>query len=152
MKALILILTGLVGAVIQVAAEEPPQSLSEYPPGGAKRVVIDKTNQVLRAYEGNHEVMETRVSTGRHNGSTPNGHFTAGDKSLMHYSHLFDNAPMPYSVHLGGNVFIHGFSSVPAYPASHGCIRVPLTHGNPAKQFYDWVDPGTPVTILGASR
>ena len=50
-------------------------------------------------------------------------------------------------VQINGNVFIHGFSSVPNYPASHGCIRMPLTNGNPAKFFYEWVQSGTPVSV-----
>lgn len=119
------------------------------PAGGAKRVVVDKTTQTLRAYEGDRVVLETRVSTGKWDKSTPNGQFNADGKERMHYSRLFDNAPMPYSVHVAGNVFIHGFTSVPHYPASHGCIRVPLDKGNPAKQFYDWVELGTPIEVTG---
>jgi lipoprotein-anchoring transpeptidase ErfK/SrfK len=67
----------------------------------------------------------------------------------MHYSRLYHHAPMPYSVHVYGNVFIHGFSYVPPWPASHGCIRMPLDGNNPAKRFYEWVDPGTPIDIVG---
>lgn len=33
-------------------------------------------------------------------------------------------------------------------PASHGCVRLPLTGRNPAKFFYEWVQSGTPVTIM----
>jgi len=112
-------------------------------------VEIDKTTQTLRAYEGDKLILETHVSTGKWDGSTPNGQFAAGDKYRMHYSRLFDNAPMPYSVEVTGNVFIHGFGSVPRWPASHGCIRVPLDAGNPAKQFFEWVEPGTPIEIKG---
>src|SRR5437870_4620358 len=59
------------------------------------------------------------------------------------------DAPMPLSVQISGNYFIHGFSSVPRRPMSHGCIRLPLENGNPAKQFFDWVEPGTPIEIIG---
>lgn len=117
---------------------------------GPKHVVIDKSLQMLRAYEGNRVVMETRISTGKRGKETPNGHFQAESKSLMHHSRLYGNAPMPYSVQFAGNYFIHGFSSVPGRPASHGCIRVPLTGDNPARKFYNWVDTGTPVDIVGA--
>lgn len=123
----------------------------EPPAAPAKRVVIDKTTQVLRAYEGDRIVLECRVSTGRGN-STPNGSYRVQEKQRMHYSRLFDNAPMPYSVQVSGHYFIHGFSSVPNRPASHGCIRLPLTGGNPAKQFYEWVEVGTPVEITGRWR
>ena len=108
---------------------------------------VDLAEQRLRAWQGERLVMETHVSSGR-NGRTPSGNFRAGPyKSRMHYSKLYDNAPMPWSVQVNGNVFIHGFSSVPDYPASHGCIRVPLNEGNPARFFYEWIDVGTPVRI-----
>lgn len=131
-------------AALTAAAQQPAP-----PPGANKHVVIDKTTQTLRAYEGDRLVLETRVSTGKWDRATPNGQFTAGVKDRMHYSKLFQNAPMPYSVQVNGNVFVHGFSSVPRFPASHGCIRVPLDNGNPAKQFFDWVEPGTPIEITG---
>lgn len=117
-----------------------------------KHVVIDKSQQMLRAYEGNRVVMESRISTGKRGKETPSGHFTAESKSLMHRSRLYDNAPMPFSVQVAGNYFIHGFSSVPGHPASHGCIRLPLSGpgGNPARNFYNWVSIGTPVDIVGA--
>jgi len=114
---------------------------------GAKRSEVDLAEQRLRAWQGERLVMETHVSSGR-NGRTPSGNFRAGPyKSRMHYSKLYDNAPMPWSVQVNGNVFIHGFSSVPDYPASHGCIRVPLNEGKPARFFYEWIDVGTPVRI-----
>jgi len=115
----------------------------------AKRVEINKTSQTLRAYEGDRLVLQTNVSTGKWDRSTPNGHFKAGDKFRMHYSKLYHNAPMPYSVQVNGNVFIHGYSYVPQRPASHGCIRVPLTGDNPAKRFYDWVEFGPSIEISG---
>ena len=113
---------------------------------GPKRVVIDKSRQVLRAYEGNQVVLESRVSTGRRGRETPSGYYRARSKSLMHYSRLYHNAPMPYSVQLAGNYFIHGFSSVPNFPASHGCIRLPVDN---ARELYNWIDHGTPVAIVG---
>lgn len=125
-------------------SQEPPAT---EPPG--KRVEIDKTQQVLRAYEGERLVLESRVSTGKWDGSTPNGQYRAGPKHRMHYSKRYDNAPMPYSVEVVGNVFIHGFTSVPKRPASHGCIRLPLTGDNPAKRFFEWIEPGTPIEIKG---
>jgi lipoprotein-anchoring transpeptidase ErfK/SrfK len=114
-----------------------------------KHVEIDKTRQVLRAFEGSRLILECHVSTGRWNRSTPAGHFTAGVKSRMHYSRLYHNAPMPYSVQVTGNIFIHGFAYVPPWPDSHGCIRLPLDGDNPAKKFFQWIEPGTPIHIFG---
>jgi hypothetical protein len=67
----------------------------------------------------------------------------------MHRSRLYHNAPMPWSVQVHENVFIHGFQKVPRHPASHGCVRLPLAGANPAKWFYDWIDIGTPISIRG---
>lgn len=114
---------------------------------GDKRVEISLAKQKLMAWQGDRLVLDTRISSGR-NGSTPSGSFRAGPyKARMHYSTLYDNAPMPWSVQVHGHVFIHGFTSVPRYPASHGCIRLPLTEGNPARLFYEWIDRGTPVHV-----
>lgn len=146
-------LTGTMAAVAVLAFLEPAQGQDPaiQPAKPAKRVEIDKTNQVLRAFEGDRLVFQSRISTGRGRKSTPNGTYTAGDKFPMHYSRLYERAPMPYSVQVSGNIFIHGFKYVPGHPASHGCIRLPLEEGdgNPAKQFYEWVETGTPIEISG---
>jgi len=116
---------------------------------GQKRVEVSINEQELKAWQGSLLVMETNISSGRSGHRTPQGKFTAGPaKSRMHYSRLYDNAPMPWSVQVHGDVFIHGYHSVPRRPASHGCIRMPLGRKNAAKYFYDWVDLGTPVWIM----
>ncbi|MBS1721646.1 MAG: L,D-transpeptidase family protein [Armatimonadetes bacterium] len=114
---------------------------------GTKRVEVSIEEQLLRAWQGDILVMETNISSGRSGHSTPRGNFAARTKARMHYSRLYDNAPMPWSVQVNGDIFIHGYRSVPRYPASHGCIRMPLHGKNAARWFYEWVDLGTPVSI-----
>lgn len=114
---------------------------------GRKQAIVYLTSQRLQAWQGNWLVLDTHISSGRGQ-STPTGDFTAGPyKARQHYSRIYDNAPMPWSVQISGNIFIHGFTVVPDYPASHGCIRLPLDGGNPARFFYEWIDLGTPVQI-----
>ena len=38
----------------------------------------------------------------------------------------------------------HGYASVPTYPASHGCLRVPIPD---AKRLFNWIKIGTPVDV-----
>src|SRR5437016_6005537 len=115
-----------------------------------KRVEVDLANQRLRAYQGARLVLDSAISTGREGKKTPPGEFKAGPVKLrMHRSRLYHNAPMPWSVQVHENIFIHGFQKVPQHPSSHGCIRLPLTGANPAKWFYNWIDLGTPVSIKG---
>ena len=112
-----------------------------------KRIEINLTDQKLRAYQGKRLVMQTKISSGKNRG-TPTGNFRAGPyKKEMHYSSLYENAPMPWSTQVSGHIFIHGYSVVPNYPASHGCIRVPISGNNPAKRLYKWLDVGTPIRI-----
>ena len=119
-------------------------------PFGNKRVEVDLANQRLRAYQGARLVLDSAISTGREGKKTPAGEFKAGPiKSPMHRSRLYHNAPMPWSVQVHENIFIHGFRSVPRHPSSHGCIRLPVTGANPAKWFYNWIDLGTPISIKG---
>ncbi len=113
-----------------------------------QRVEVSLAKQELQGWQGKRLVLQTNVSTGRNNG-TPAGEFKAGPyRSQLHRSSLYNNAPMPWSVQINGHVFIHGYTSVPRHPASHGCVRMPLTNGNPAKFFYEWVQAGTPVSVV----
>lgn len=116
---------------------------------GEKRVEVDISRQMLIAYQGETVVLETNVSTGR-TGNTPKGEFNVTRyKNKMHYSSLYNNAPMPWAVQIQGDIFFHGYSSVPRYPASHGCVRMPLTGQNAARWLYHWISPGTAVKIYG---
>ena len=56
----------------------------------------------------------------------------------MHYSSLYNKAPMPNSIFYNGNIAIHGTEAewLLGKPASHGCIR--LSKAN-AKSLYDVV-------------
>lgn len=45
-----------------------------------------------------------------------------------------------------GGIAIHGSGEVPAFPASHGCIRIPLFA---SERLFDLVPPFTPVFVYG---
>lgn len=49
-----------------------------------------------------------------------------------------------YPVYINGGVAIHGSASVPRRPASHGCIRIPMSA---AAAFYKATPVGTVVTV-----
>ncbi|MBX3097389.1 MAG: L,D-transpeptidase family protein [Fimbriimonadaceae bacterium] len=123
-------------------------SLVSYLRAAPHRVEISLDEQRLRGWQGDRLVIETNVSTGAAGYRTPMGQFTSGPEyNRYRVSRKYDNAPMPYSVQVEGGVFIHGSGSVPRYPASHGCIRMPLTRDNPAKRFFEWIEPDSPITI-----
>lgn len=113
-----------------------------------KKTEINLKEQKLIGWQGSTIVIETKISSGRRGFSTPIGEYTAGpEKSRFRRSRKYDNSPMPFSVQLRGGYFVHGYTSVPNYPASHGCIRMPLTGKNAAKYFFEWVDKGSAISI-----
>ena len=57
-------------------------------------------------------------------GGTPIGHFRIGRRERLSWS-LKYKAWMPLAQYFTPAHALHEFFSVPAYPASHGCVRVP---------------------------
>lgn len=66
------------------------------------------------------------VSTARPGYRTPVGSFEPYELDRMHYSKLYDNTPMPYSVFFLRGYAIHGTTEVRnlGRPVSHGCVRL----------------------------
>ena len=81
-------------------------------------IEVDKTKQVLYVVRNSKVTQIVPVSTGA-TGNTPVGLFHV-------YSKVPGGAVMYYSNYFTGAFAIHGYVDVPPYPASHGCVRVPL--------------------------
>ncbi|GAA0336424.1 L,D-transpeptidase [Sphingomonas oligophenolica] len=95
-------------------------------PSGPLLLVVNVTTQRAVLYRNGVPIGVTTVSTGRRGHLTPLGVFPILQKQVEHYSSIYDNAPMPFMQRLTwGGVALHG-GSLPGYPASHGCIRLPL--------------------------
>jgi lipoprotein-anchoring transpeptidase ErfK/SrfK len=116
---------------------------------GRKHTIVDKDRQLLKAYQGKRLVLLAHVGTGREGHRTPNGNFKAGPKERMHRSRLYHFAPMPWSVPIKHDIFIHGYDAAAKVPPSHGCIRLATGGPNPARWFYEWVSAGSEVTVQG---
>jgi lipoprotein-anchoring transpeptidase ErfK/SrfK len=64
--------------------------------------------------------------------------------------HFYSKTPgfnahgMYYSNYFVGGYAIHGYESVPAYAASHGCIRIPIPS---ATSVYRWVSLGDTIYV-----
>ena len=87
---------------------------------GGDRIEVDKTRQVLFVVRGGRVTLVVDVSTGA-TGNTPLGHWRVYSKVPGYNAKL-----MYFSSFFVGGFAIHGYHDVPAYPASHGCVRVPL--------------------------
>jgi L,D-transpeptidase catalytic domain/Putative peptidoglycan binding domain len=115
--------TGAVDAGFWARLDEPriPQPRYRQP---ASHIEIDKTHQVLYIVRGGQIALISPVSTAGIAGYyTPEGRFAI-------YRKVVGYDPSPLGVLLDpmyfyGGYAIHGNPSVPPYPASHGCVRVP---------------------------
>jgi len=97
----------------------------EIAPEGPLLMIVSLATQRATLYRNGVPIAITTVSTGKSGHETPTGVFTILQRQVEHYSSLYDSAPMPYMQRLTwGGVALHG-GSLPGYPASHGCIRLP---------------------------
>jgi hypothetical protein len=128
---------GQVGPVTAAALAHPRAYRAQYPHGATTRVEvnINKNVQVLVLYKNNSISLISHVSSGGgysycskgscgHIAITPTGTYTL-------HSFIKGNVTVPLGsmynpvFFIGTAYAIHGDSSVPVYPASHGCIRIP---------------------------
>ena len=138
------------------------------PPG----VTIDLSQQRAYFYKGNELVGVSLISSGSREHPTPTGSFKIIQKSKDHESNLYgdykypdgsiaqkdvdttkdpqppgtvyDGADMPYFMRFNGGIGMHG-GYLPGYPASHGCIRMPIEM---ARIYFNNVSHGTPVRVI----
>ncbi len=127
------------------------------PGGGAERVEIDLPRQVLFLWQGNTLARILPVSTGTGKrycvggdcarAVTPGGSFRVNRKILgLRVSRL---GQLYNPLYFNGGIAIHGSTSVPGRPASHGCVRIPMSA---SRWFFDVVPSGTPVYVVGGER
>jgi lipoprotein-anchoring transpeptidase ErfK/SrfK len=111
---------------------------------GPQRVVISLSDQLAYLYRGDTLMAVSTISSGKDEKPSPTGIFSVLDKRPFYRSKKYDNAPMPWMQRIDQyGIALHGGFN-PGYPASHGCIRLPVAF---AKKLYSVTDIGTPVYI-----
>ena len=105
---------------------------------GGDYIEVDKSRQVLFVVESGKVTRAVHVSTGA-TGNTPVGTWQVYRKVPGWDWVLW------YPLYFLRGFAIHGYPSVPAYPASHGCVRVPMWI---APQIFDRHGLRTTVTVF----
>jgi hypothetical protein len=109
--------------------------------GRGDHIEVSKTKQLLYEVRSGKVVRIIHVSTGA-TGNTPVGRwrvYRLGPGGSL--SHMY------YSMYFLRGFAIHGYHSVPPWPASHGCVRVPLWL---AQGLYSrWGRIGTIIYVFG---
>ena len=108
-------------------------------PRHGRHIEADLSRQVIALIEGGRVRRIYPVSSGAPSTPTVVGSFkvylkTPGTNSLG----------MVHSAYFIRGYATHGYHSVPTYPASHGCLRVPIPD---AKSLFNWIKIGTPVDV-----
>jgi peptidoglycan hydrolase-like protein with peptidoglycan-binding domain len=146
---------GKVGPAVQEALANPPAVAPLVPDGEPTRVEVDKSRQLLFLYQDGNLRLITHVSTGSgeeycsrgrcgRKAITPEGAF----RFMWRYDGWRESElgklynPVYFT---GSGIAVHGSSSVPAYPASHGCVRIPM---HIAEYFPSLVKRGDAVYVL----
>ncbi len=75
-------------------------------------ILVDKTDQEMTVLHEGRVIHRWPVSTARPGKVTPNGVFAPQAFVRQHYSTLYNNAPMPWSIFYHGNYAIHGTDQI----------------------------------------
>jgi lipoprotein-anchoring transpeptidase ErfK/SrfK len=119
---------------------------AEVPKDGETKVVIDRLQQLFYVYRGDKLVGVATASTGKKGRETPLGFWQVRLKKVKGYSRKYDNAPMPFMQMYDAKGIAFHAGPNPGYPASHGCVRLPLKF---AERLYGLTQVGTKVVIEG---
>jgi len=104
--------------------------------GQGTHIEVEKERQILMIVRNGETVSYLPVSSGA-GGITPVGNYRILWKALATTTWL-GPAILYRTMTFHTHYAIHGFPSVPAYPASHGCVRIPIW-------IADWLYQQSPV-------
>jgi hypothetical protein len=113
-------------------------------PQGPLIIAISIDRQILKIYDANGFFAETPISAGMRGHSTPMGVFSVIQKHKYHRSNIYSDAPMPYMQRITWSGVAMHAGVLPGYPASHGCIRMPM---NFAVKMWGWTRMGARVVV-----
>ncbi|MGW0523095.1 L,D-transpeptidase [Crossiella sp. NPDC003009] len=122
---------------------EPASAGNTTPCKDTARACIDlSANKAWIMADGKVVAGPVPITHGRKGWLTPPGTFRVNVKRPMHYSSIFNNAKMPWSVFFNGGIAFHQGS---LREKSHGCIHL---SPSAAKQFYNHLSNGDIVHVV----
>ncbi|MCB1387537.1 MAG: L,D-transpeptidase [Rhodobacteraceae bacterium] len=119
----------------------------ERQPDGPVAVVVSLDEQRVHVYRNGIRIAVSTCSTGRPGHETPTGVFVVLQKDRHHHSSTYNNAPMPNMSRLTWSGIALHAGNLPGYPASHGCVRLPLEF---SALLFEITHLGTPVIIASS--
>jgi lipoprotein-anchoring transpeptidase ErfK/SrfK len=113
-------------------------------PQGPIIIAVSIDKQKVRIFDDHGVFAEAPVSTGMPGHPTPTGVFSVIQKHKLHHSNIYSGAPMPYMQRITWSGVAMHAGVLPGYPASHGCIRMPMSF---AVKMWNWTRMGARVFV-----
>lgn len=147
------------GLLTRIARAQPAEEIHQLKPGefvwhperapdGPVSVIVSIPDQLVHVYRNGIRIGVSTCSTGKPGHATPTGVFTILQKDKDHHSSTYDDAPMPNMNRITwSGVALHA-GNLPGYPASHGCIRLPMKF---SEVLFGVTHVGSPVIVAGAA-
>lgn len=141
---------------VRALFNEGPKNLEIPEVTTTKRIIVDRSEQKLYAYDGEVLVMEAVISTGLELTPTPRGTFTIYRKTPNRYmqgplpgisAKYWDLPGVPWNLYFSAEgAVIHGtyWHNNFGKPSSNGCVNV---RPEEAERLYMWADLGTTVVV-----
>jgi lipoprotein-anchoring transpeptidase ErfK/SrfK len=139
--------SGVLDAATQTQLADASEPTPVTQGGTGKRAEILLDRQVALLINGDRVVRAIAVSSGKPSTPTPPGSYKVYAKIPRWWSVPFREW-LPWALPFVGGIAFHEFGSVPAYPASHGCVRQSFTV---ARWTYNFARVGMPVRVIGRS-
>ena len=134
---------GVTGPRTRAALRDAARPSRSRKPG--RRIEVSLSRQVALLIDRAGTVRRTiSVSTGAPGHDTPRGSFRVFRKELRSWSVPY-RVWLPYASYFNAGIAFHEASDVPAYPASHGCVRVPEPF---AAEVYAFASRDTDVRVV----
>lgn len=141
--------------IARLATASTPEPL--VPGGGSTKVEVDLKRQVLFLYKEGalNRIIPVSTGSGKQHcvdgvcdkAITPGGSFKVFRRIAGWRTSRLGRLWNP--LYFNGGIAIHGSPSVPGYPASAGCVRIPMATAN---WFPGAVPNGTPVYVVGGPK
>jgi N-acetylmuramoyl-L-alanine amidase len=132
---------GIVGPATWTRLDRPLVPRPRYSHSGYS-VEVNLTKQVLYLVRNSSIVRIVDASSGKASTPTPSGNFSVGRRIDGWRTSSLGRLWRPNYFYRG--YAIHGYTSVPNYPASHGCVRVTIAAMN---RLWTIIGIGTPVHL-----
>lgn len=144
---------------VEILLDEGDRTIweNEYSTTSLKTITVDRSEQMLYAFDGNDLFMSTNISTGLELTPTPRGTFSIYKKTPSRYmqgplpnlvdKQVYDLPGVPWNLYFTqGGAVIHGAYWHDSFGSqySHGCVNL---SPDDAKKLYNWAELGTKVIV-----